>query len=242
MKSKDKWPKSAGLYKVTCHINGKVYIGKSININMRLASHKASQNNMKHRGRFPNAIRKYGWESFTVELLEIIENFNVNEDNDKLLLLESDYIKKYNSTDPSVGYNMCAFSTDFSGRKHTLQSRENMSKGKLGTTHSEETKQKMSKSKLGIKVSVETRRNMSLAQRKKNQTEETKLRRINCRLGKKHSEESLEKMRKAKLGKKLSKETIEKMLETREKNKLLKMKPKDLVDINLSPFIMSGNQ
>jgi group I intron endonuclease len=222
MKSNIELPKGAGIYKITCDVNGKIYIGKSITIQNRIKSYKYFRKN-KPRGRFVNAINKYGYDMFTVEILEVVDNFNVDTDNDKLLLLESEYIKRFNSTDPIIGYNMCAYSTDFSGRKHTKESRENMSRGKLGTTHSEETKIKMSKSKIGIKVSDETRKNMSMAQRRKNQTEETKLRRINCRLGKTHSEGSLEKMRKAKLGKKLSEETIQKMLATRARNKIAKL-------------------
>lgn len=38
------YPKAAGIYKLTCDNNGKIYIGKSINIRKRLESHKNCKN------------------------------------------------------------------------------------------------------------------------------------------------------------------------------------------------------
>ena len=208
MKSNSEWPKLAGIYKITCSVNGKVYIGKSINIDQRIKAHRYSGRKKQQRGRFPNAIKKYGWDSFNVEILHTVEHFDASLHNEDLLILESEYIKQFNSIDPSLGYNMCEFSKDFSGKKHTIESRINMSKGRMGLKPSEETRMKMSKARTGIKLSDEIKSNMSKAQREKNQTEETKLNRIRCRLGKKHSEESIEKMRQAKLKKKLLKELI----------------------------------
>ena len=63
MQSKTEWPKSAGIYKITCVSNGKIYIGKSINIDQRIKSHKYSEKNSGYHGRFQNAIKKYGWDS-----------------------------------------------------------------------------------------------------------------------------------------------------------------------------------
>jgi group I intron endonuclease len=208
MDSNNEWPKLAGIYKITCLNNGKVYIGKSINIDQRIKAHKYSGRKRQQRGRFPNAIKKYGWESFNVEILHTVENFDALRDNETLLFMESEYIRQFNTTDPSFGYNMCEYSNDFAGKKHTTESRLNMSKGRIGLKPSEETKLKMSKSRTGVKLSDDVKANMSKAQREKNQTEETKLNRLRCRLGKKHSEESIEKMRQAKLKKKLSNELI----------------------------------
>jgi group I intron endonuclease len=219
MKS-NKWPKSAGIYKLTCIENGKVYIGKSINLDQRLKSYRSYQRSLKYRGRLANAIRKYGWDSFTVEILKEFENFNVLDDNEELLLLESNYIIEYNSTDPKNGYNMCIYSNDFSGRTHTKESRENMSRGKLGSKHSDETKLKMSEARLGIKLSEKTKLKMSLSQRESNSKEETRLNRIKCRLGKKHSPDALEKMRKAKSIEVLGEDEYRRRVESKRKENL----------------------
>jgi group I intron endonuclease len=75
----------AGVYKLECINNGKVYIGKTINFSRRLRDHK----NSKRKDRLQNAIRKHGWDSFSIEILEIVENFDKLEDNDHLLMREA---------------------------------------------------------------------------------------------------------------------------------------------------------
>lgn len=82
------YPKKAGIYKLTC-VNGKVYIGKSVNIFNRLRQHK----NPKVKYHLQNAILKYGWDSFTVEILEVYDKFDKEKDNKFLLERESFYIE-----------------------------------------------------------------------------------------------------------------------------------------------------
>lgn len=90
-----------GIYKITNIINNKVYIGQSINIEKRVKEHfykvqcskDISFNSILHQ-----AIRKYGAENFTWEVL--IECSI--EDIDKL---EQKYIQEYNSIAPN-GYNI----------------------------------------------------------------------------------------------------------------------------------------
>lgn len=193
-----KFPESAGIYKLTALYNNKIYIGKTINLRRRMGEYKRYEKLPKGKYYIQNVIIKHGWDMFNVEILEVVENFNVLVDNDKLLDIETKYIKQYDSTNRDIGYNRCEYSTDFSGRKHSPESRKNMSLSKIGTTHSTETKLKMSKARIGKKLSEKTKNTMKESQRVSNSKEETKLNRIKCRLGKTHSEESLAKMRKAK--------------------------------------------
>jgi len=90
-----KYPTNAGIYKLTCSVNGKIYIGKAVNISSRMANHK--YNGRKSIGRcfFENALIKYGWDSFNIEILEIFEDFDKNNDNHKLSIFqkEAEYIK-----------------------------------------------------------------------------------------------------------------------------------------------------
>jgi len=70
-----------GIYKYTNQINGKVYIGQSIDIRQRQYTHKSSAYNEKAKdfnSQFHQAIRKYGIENFDFEILEEIapEEYN----------------------------------------------------------------------------------------------------------------------------------------------------------------------
>ena len=70
-----------GIYKYTNQINGKVYIGQSIDIRQRQYAHKSSAYNEKandFNAQFHQAIRKYGIENFDFEILEEIapEEYN----------------------------------------------------------------------------------------------------------------------------------------------------------------------
>ena len=87
-----------GIYKITNKINGKVYIGKSNNIGNRLKQHRYC-----HRTSMPihHAIEKYGIGNFTFEIIHICDGASRSE----IDLLERYYIKKYNSTNPKIGYN-----------------------------------------------------------------------------------------------------------------------------------------
>ena len=82
-----------GIYKVTNNINGKVYIGQSDQIEMRWKRHRyrsLNNNGDDYNCIFYKAIRKYGLENFT---FEVIEECNKEELNEK----EKYWIKQYNS-------------------------------------------------------------------------------------------------------------------------------------------------
>lgn len=156
---KTEYTKEAGLYKLTC-MNGKIYIGKSVNLNKRLNRHKNGIKDPQGKSFLQNAIKKYGWGSFTVEILETVENFDKLKDNASLLEREAYYIDTYDSTDRNKGYNLCKFSNDSTGiplseetkvkmrrPKHSEESKEKLRKAFLGRRHSEESKEKMRKPK-----------------------------------------------------------------------------------------------
>lgn len=95
-----------GIYKYTNQINGKVYIGQSLNVEHRNLAHKSSAFNEKasdYGSRFHEAIRKHGWENFN---FEIIAELSPEEYTKELLdELECFFIKYYNSYDFNNGYN-----------------------------------------------------------------------------------------------------------------------------------------
>ena len=85
---------TCGIYKIENLLNGKCYIGQSINIESRIAKHKSAKDNFYiHR-----ALRYYGVKNFSFMILE--------ECDQKLLdQKEKEYIFIYNSLAPN-GYNM----------------------------------------------------------------------------------------------------------------------------------------
>ena len=90
-----------GIYKFTNKINGKHYIGQSKNIMQRKQKHYNTSQNTDSKDYFCSfhcAIRKYGFDNFS---FEVLEECSVNELNEK----ECYYIQKYNSIVPN-GYNM----------------------------------------------------------------------------------------------------------------------------------------
>lgn len=80
------------IYKITNLLNGKIYIGQSINPENRWKQHQYSDSIIG------NAIRKYGIENFSFEIIEDnIENYNERE---------IFWINFYNSDNKKFGYNL----------------------------------------------------------------------------------------------------------------------------------------
>lgn len=83
-----------GIYKITNKINGKVYIGQSINIERRWKEHISDKrkNSLIHL-----AIEKYGEKNFNFEIIEECSQSDLNQK-------EQYWIKEYNSF--KNGYNL----------------------------------------------------------------------------------------------------------------------------------------
>lgn len=227
----------AGIYKLTCLKNNKIYIGKSTNLYKRLNNHKNCGSRKAIRFYLQKAIVKHGWDSFVVDILETFEDFDANNEEHKRLILEREayYIELFNSTDNSVGYNFCKFSTDKTGSKLSEEHKEKIRNANTGRVFSEEHREKIRINQTGRKMSEESRLKMSLyrtgrpiseeARQKRigrKISEESRLKRIGRKLSeetkrkmsvasskRKHTEESKEKIRNSKLGKKLSRQHIE---------------------------------
>ena len=90
-----------GIYKIINNINGKIYIGQSINIEKRIKEHfwKAlCEKDISYNSILHQAIRKYGADNFD---WEIIQECSIDEIDE----LEKYYISYYNSISPN-GYNI----------------------------------------------------------------------------------------------------------------------------------------
>lgn len=138
------------IYKYTNKVNGKIYIGQTRNS----LSQRAKFNGENYYGcrYFYNAIKKYGWENFEPEI--IVDGLTQEEAD----ILEEYFIKQYNSTDRSIGYNI-----SFGGNNNVMpdESKEIISKKAIerykdktknpmyGKKHSETSLKKMSQKKVG---------------------------------------------------------------------------------------------
>lgn len=155
------------VYKHTNLHNGKVYIGiTSTSVEKRSGSHGEGY---KKNALFYRAICKYGWDSFSHEVL--LSGLGIEDTS----AAEIELIAKYNSTDPRFGYNISSgreygrAGVPYSENEKRLRSEKmsgskNPCYGKFGSDHpaygykhTEESKQKFVSKIRGKTRSVETR-------------------------------------------------------------------------------------
>ncbi len=136
------------LYKITNHINGKVYIGQtSKDLLIRFKQHCTKVSKVPY---LRNAIQKYGSDNFDIELIETTDSELVANK------LEQHYISFYKSTDHEFGYNISKGGDHgLRGLKHSDETKAKMRSKRIGQTpmkgksHSDVAKSKMSKSRCG---------------------------------------------------------------------------------------------
>lgn len=152
------------IYKITNKINGKVYIGQTINLNDRWKHYRNLH--CKSQPKIYNALKKYGVDSF---LFTVIDDA---QDIETLNFLEEIYIACFDSIE--TGYNSRP------GGLNTIPTNETkrkMSQARKGKHLSDETKRKISLSRVGRFLSPEHKQKISEAQtgiKKKPCSEETK--------------------------------------------------------------------
>lgn len=106
---------SGCIYIIKNFVNKKIYIGQTIlSARTRYNTHiqeAYDKNKREYNFCLSRGIRKYGKEAFDVAILAD------NVPKDKLDLVEAHYIDMYNSTEPSIGYNMSPGHRDNSNYK-----------------------------------------------------------------------------------------------------------------------------
>lgn len=90
-------PNTCGIYKITNLIDGKCYIGQSVDIRNRWKSHRHN-GKTSHNAYLRRAMRKHGTDNFSIDVLEVCSV-------DDLDAIEKKCIASENSMVPS-GYNM----------------------------------------------------------------------------------------------------------------------------------------
>ena len=181
------------IYSITCQINYKPYVGQTRRpLEVRLREHR--RNISKGHSVIEVAIQKYGWENFTVKVLEVCPIEMLNE-------REMYWIKKLNSKVPN-GYNMTDGGDGLVGC--TQETRDKMSanhadvKGeknpRYGKSHSAETKAKISANHADIKGEKNPHYGKHHSEETKAKLSADKSGPNHPMYGKHHSEETIAKM------------------------------------------------
>lgn len=90
----------SGIYKIICLKTGKIYIGKSVNIEVRFRKHRYDLKIGKHGNPYiQRSFNKYGIENFKMEIIERCS---------KEFLFDREYfwITKFKSYDEKIGFNI----------------------------------------------------------------------------------------------------------------------------------------
>ena len=160
------------VYKFTSPSN-KVYIGITNDIRRRYAEHKRLSEQIINR-KFYIALRKYGFENFSFEVLERYDVKTKEELYDVLNEREMYYIEKYDSF--NNGYNLTKGGDGTRGlegelnpfyhKHHTEESKAKMRKAHKGKVLSEEHRRKIAKSNTGKKQSDNSKEKLSASHSK----------------------------------------------------------------------------
>lgn len=111
-----------GIYKITCLTTNKSYIGQSVSIKRRWATHKRElAKNIHYNTYLQNAYNKYGKENFTYEILELCSKDKLNEREQFYVKLFDSYENGYNCD--LGGNNIAGEANPMSGKAGILSPR-----------------------------------------------------------------------------------------------------------------------
>lgn len=184
MKLTDKFERCPGIYIFTNLVNGKIYVGETVNIKNRMKDHRIRKSGQV----ISCAIKKYGVENFKVEIY-----YRPSLGKEARLDLEEELILKFDCLVPK-GYNVCKRGRSGEGKPCSEEQKIKISNANKGKVRSVEQRQNISKGKMGAKASEETKRKLSESSKKNNKD----------RIGKPLSSEIKIKISKAISGRKLS--------------------------------------
>lgn len=184
------------IYKTTNLLDGKIYVGKK-HSSVFVTDYYGSS------VRIHEILKAYGKSVLSVEVIDWAV------DLDHLNLLERYWIKKLDSRNPEVGYNISAGGNSFCCTHHSEATKKKISESmknllkngdfrRKGDLHkSQETREKLRKINMGHPVSQETRRKIGDKARGRHVSQEVKDKLRARYLGVPRTEEVKEKMRHA---------------------------------------------
>lgn len=151
-------PNASGIYKITCLIPMKIYIGSAINLCKRNYEHFRLLSQKKHPNRYlQRAWNKYGEDAFIFEVLELVLPIS-------LTAREQYWFHKLKPLHPK-GFNIMTEAGSQLGMKHTPETIEKLRQLSTGRKHTPETIELCRQAVLGRTRSPKTREKMSQARR-----------------------------------------------------------------------------
>ena len=213
------------VYKITNLVNGKVYVGQTIQTPEKRWAYHKSISGIKKLSLLQKAFKKHGIENFSFDIVKYAEN------QQDLNMMEDYFIEHFNALAPT-GYT-CVGSRDRDS-KISNETRAKMSAARVGKAPankgkkyklnlSEESRKRYSEANtrknIGRKISEATREKMSLAKKGKAPMSPERYKEIGTkRRGVKLSEEARRNMSLAKIGYVQPDEIIRKMAMSKTKN------------------------
>ncbi len=128
------------IYAIVNRDNGKIYIGSAINFCGRARVHRSDLKGQKHHSHYLQRAFNRSPNSFYFEIVEEMEK----PAREQIVAREQFWMDFYRSWDKKSGYNLSPTAHSCLGYKHTMQTRQNMAKSRIGLRRNDETKAKMS--------------------------------------------------------------------------------------------------
>lgn len=139
-----------GIYKIENSINGKIYIGSSVNTHKRWISHKCDFNKKRHPNKhMQNVYNKYGIDVLIFSVIEMCDKSELKEREQYYI----DELKpEYNIL--KEAYSVFGENHPMYGKKHSKESIDKIKKARKNQIikHSKETKNKIGESNKGRKI------------------------------------------------------------------------------------------
>lgn len=134
----------SGIYAIRNTLNGKAYVGSSVDLKKRWRNHRSDLEQGKHHSTYlQHAWNKYGKCNFVFEVLEIVPN------KAELISREQHWMDTMLVCDRSKGYNRNPFAASALGIKRTKETRDKISRVQIGRKASKETIERQRLAKLG---------------------------------------------------------------------------------------------
>ena len=118
--------KSNEVYKITNKITGKIYIGITNHGSGARYRHHWYESRIGEPSPIHRSMAKYGEDNFTLEIIDFAETYEELKEKEKF------WIKKFNSTDRNIGYNLTEGGDETFGRTHSEETKKKMSEARIG--------------------------------------------------------------------------------------------------------------
>lgn len=193
-----------GIYQIEIQVNGKRYIGSTVNFRKRWQEHLSAFCHRKHRNpHLQAAFEKYGGEVFVFTILEGVR------DTSQLISREQYYLDTLNPE-----YNIALVAgMPMLGRHHTAEAKRKISEGNKGRTFTEGHRKRLRETHKARRLIKGGYRKISEAMKGKHPSEETRRRMSEAGKGRRFSTEHRQRISQAMKGKRLSKEHRRKLSE-----------------------------